>query len=179
MHKHFLVLSVLCLFFSANSPVTKAEPITVKTNHQKILPGAKKLGSGRLTYLGWSVYDASLYSQKKKFSFKAPFALTLKYHMAAKADDIAKLTIQEMRNLGLKDEVRLAAWYRQMLSIFPNVKKGTELTGVYNPEKGTQFFLQQKQIGSIKDKQFGKWFFKIWLSENTSFKELRLQLLGS
>ena len=167
MHKHFLASLVLCLSFSANSPVTKADPTTVKTNHQKILPGAKKLGSGRLTYLGWSVYDASLYSQKKKFSFKAPFALTLKYHMAAKADDIAKITIQEMRNLGLKDEVRLATWYRQMLSIFPNVKKGT------------QFFLQQKQIGSIKDKQFGKWFFKIWLSENTNFKELRLQLLGS
>ncbi len=179
MHKNLIALFVLLLFFSANSVGTKAEQATIKTNHQKILPGAKKLGSGRLTYLGWSVYDATLYSQKNRFSFKAPFALTLKYHMPAKGNDIAKITIQEMRNLGLKDEVRLATWYRQMLSIFPNVKKDTELTGVYNPEKGTQFFLQQKPIGTIKDKQFGKWFFKIWLSEKTSFKELRLQLLGS
>lgn len=54
MHKHFLVLSVLCLFFSANSPVTKAEPITVKTNHQKILPGAKKTGKWPLN-LSWLV----------------------------------------------------------------------------------------------------------------------------
>ncbi len=169
---------VLFLFLSAGSSLIQAEPNLKNNISQKILPGAQKLGSGRLTYLGWSVYDATLYSKNKKFSFKHPFALTLSYHMPAKGNDIAKITIQEMRNLGLKDELRLATWYRQMQAIFPNVQKGTELTGVYSPEKGTQFFLKQKPIGTIKDKQFGKWFFKIWLSEKTSFKSLRLQLLG-
>jgi len=178
MLKAFLSLLVLSLFLSTSSTFIQAEPKIKNKIHQKILPGAQKLGSGRLTYLGWSVYDATLYSKNKKFSFKDPFALTLSYHMAAKGNDIAKITIQEMRNLGLKDELRLATWYRQMQTIFPNVQKGTELTGVYSPENGTQFFLKQNSIGTIKDKQFGKWFFKIWLSEKTSFKSLRLQLLG-
>lgn len=144
-----------------------------------LLPGAQHHGSGRLTYLGWSVYDAALFSRARPFSFSKPFFLTLHYHMAAKGSQIAGLSLNGMRALGFRNEVRLAAWYGEMKRIFPNVKAGTRLTGLYLPGKGTRFYHGRRWIGTIHDPAFGRWFFRIWLGERSQLPELRQQLLGA
>lgn len=145
---------------------------------QALLPGAKPVGRGRFSYLGWSVYDAALFSRGGTFSFKKPFLLSLHYHMDAKGGSIARLSVRGMRDLGYQDEVRLAAWFRQMKQIFPDVREGTQLNGLYTPQAGTKFYQGRRLIGTIRDPRFGAWFFRIWLGKNSRLKVLRRQLLG-
>ena len=142
------------------------------------VPDAQLVGSGKLNVMIWDVYDATLYAPDGHWSPSQPFALRLEYRREIKGDDIANRSVEEIRKLGYTDEVKLAAWHSQMRSIFPDVEDGTKLIGVYTPKQSTVFYHGTQHIGSIVDPDFGKWFFDIWLSENTPEPELRAALLG-
>ena len=143
------------------------------------VPEAEKVGHGRLTYLFWDVYDATLYAPQGTWENSQPFALQLAYLREIEGKKIADRSVEEMRALGLTDEVKLATWHAQMRSIFPNVGEGTILTGVYTREGETVFYMDDKKIGSIKDDEFSRAFFNIWLDEKTSSPDLRRKLLGA
>ena len=147
------------------------------THAQNILPNAKMIGSGSLNYLIWEVYDAQLFADDV-VSFNQPFALTLIYKRELYGEQIAERSAQEIQKLGFNDTLKLADWEAQMRSLFPNVNDGTRLTGVYRPNQGTDFYLDDLHIGRIEDVAFGQWFFGIWLDKNTSEPELRRALLG-
>lgn len=142
------------------------------------VPKASVVGRGVLTYVFLDVYQVSLYAPQGRFDPQKPFALSLQYFLSIKGEDIADRSIKEMRKQGFKDKEKLATWNDQMKSIFPDVKKGTVLTGVYIPGEKTIFYNGDKIIGVIKDDVFGKQFFGIWLNEKTSEPELRRTLLG-
>ena len=65
-----------------------------------------------------------------------------------------------------------------MRKIFPDVGKGVRLTGVYTGTDETIFYKNNSEIGRIKDPDFSKAFFGIWLDEKTSAPDLRRSLLG-
>ena len=65
-----------------------------------------------------------------------------------------------------------------MRALFPDVHKGDTLTGVYTRKGTTIFYKNGKKLETINDPEFGRAFFGIWLSENTSEPDLRKQLLG-
>jgi hypothetical protein len=142
------------------------------------VPQAEKVGHGRLSVMFWDVYDASLYAPNGKWDKSAPFALQLFYLRDIPGKKIADRSIEEIRNQGFQDEVRLADWHAQMIRIFPDVDKNTSLTGIYTDTGGTIFLSGSKEIGRINDPVFGKYFFDIWLSEKTSAPDLRQKLLG-
>ena len=178
MHrKRFNCLYVLLIFLTITQ-LKVTEGFAFENVAIKLLPGAVKIGEGQYSYLGWSIYDATLYGHSRPVGYDKPFALTLYYHLSAKGSDIAKRSIEGIRQQGFRDEFRLATWYRQMRQIFPDVQKGTRITGVYLPRVGVRFFHGKKEIGSIQDRQFSVLFFNIWLSEKTSLKALRQKLLG-
>ena len=142
------------------------------------VPDAQKRGTARMSVLLWNVYDATLFTpQAAAFSFDAPFALKLDYLMELEGDDIAQRSVEEMRDLGVNDEVKLAAWYSQMRSLFPDVQKDDSLTGIYKPNEATIFYQGETMLGQIRDPEFGRWFFGIWLRENTSDATFRRKLL--
>ena len=141
------------------------------------LPNAKLLGHEGFYYLLWHVYDISLYVDGD-FSFEKPFFLTLNYKRKLYGEKIADRSAEEIRKLGFNDEVKLAAWHSQMRNVFPDVKEGSALSGVYKPNGPTVFYFDDAVVGVIKDPDFGKWFFGIWLSKNTSEQRLRKKLLG-
>ena len=72
----------------------------------------------------------------------------------------------------------MAVWREQMRNIFPDVEKGSRLSGLYQPDAATIFYQDNKVIGMITDAAFGRWFFGIWLDTRTSRPDLRRQLLG-
>ena len=143
-----------------------------KTDEQKLI------GQGKLYYFFLHIYDAKLYSENGQISFNSPFALELEYKRKLYGDKIADRSAEEIRKLGFKDEVKLAAWHSQMKEVFPDGDDGVKLTGYYEPKKPTIFYKDGKKVGNIKDPEFGKWFFGIWLDENTSEPKLREKLLG-
>lgn len=159
-----LILVIMFLSFSL-----KAENLISEKN---------LVGSANLSVLFLNIYDAKLYS-KSNFSFEKPFALSLTYNRNFKGKNIAKRSIKEMKKIGLKDEDKIQRWQEAMNEIFPNVKKGDEIIGYYKPDSLTKFTHNGNEIGIVEDKDFSKWFFGIWLDENTSQPEFRKKLLGN
>lgn len=145
---------------------------------QAYVPSAKPVGEGRLTVFFWDVYDATLYAPEGDLETDEPFALRLAYLREIPGKKIADRSIEEIRDQGMADEVKLATWHEQMRNIFPDVEEGVTLTGV--SDDGTaHFYFNGKKIGSIKDDEFTTAFFDIWLSKNTSAPSLRKKLLGA
>ncbi len=142
------------------------------------VPKAQKVGAGRLEFLFWSVYDATLYAPGGTFSPQRPFALRLDYLIPLSGADIADRSIEEMKKQGADDEDQLAAWREQMAAIFPDVDSGVALTGVRDVMGHTYFYRNNTAIGSIKDPNFTARFFGIWLDADSSEPKLRQQLLG-
>ena len=171
MHKRILTFVIIVTFpftaFASNDFITQ----NVKEAHA--------VGAARYQFLFMDIYDATLYAPKSGWSFSSAFALELKYLRNLSGKKIADRSAKEIRQQGFKNEIKLADWHAQMTSIFPDVKSGTILTGLYTPEGETVFYSNNKAIGTVKDPEFGKWFFGIWLSENTSEPEFRRALLGN
>jgi hypothetical protein len=142
------------------------------------VPQAQQVGSGRLTFLFWNVYDATLYAPKAQWNALAPYALSISYLREIKGDEIAKTSAEAIRDLGFSDEKIIDDWYGSMLRIFPDVDEGTTLIGVRNDKGETIFYNDDEIAGTITDPAFADWFFGIWLNEKTQKPELRRKLLG-
>lgn len=136
------------------------------------------VGQGRLTYMFWDVYDATLYAPQGTWQEDDSFALKLSYRIKIDGVKIADRSVQEMRKQGFSNELKLAAWHGQMRKIFPDVSRGTRLTGIVNDQGETVFYHDNKGVGRITDPEFARAFFGIWLHEHTTRPKLRRQLLG-
>lgn len=147
-------------------------PAEVRTG----LPGATLGASARITYFGFDIYDASLWVMPG-FSVddyqRHPFALTLTYRRTFTGESIAKRSVSEMRRQPGITEPQLAAWDSQMSALFPDVRNGDRLTGIHRPGEGAVFLLNGQAAGAIRDADFSRRFFGIWLSTQTSDTRLR------
>lgn len=138
----------------------------------------RPVGEARLEVLFWDIYDAKLIAPNGRYSPDKPFALSLTYLREFEGKNIASRSIDEMRDQGMDDEVKLAKWFEKMQQLFPNVDEGHTLTGVVDTNQHSHFYFNDNKVGTIEDPEFTKWFFDIWLSEQTSQPEMRQQLLG-
>ena len=166
----FLSILFMCISLWINAAL--ADPVT------NYISKAEKVGEARLSVLFWDVYDATLYAPDGIWSYDKPFALSIRYLRKIDGVDIANRSIEEMREQGLQDDVLLAQWYREIKAIFPDVKKGTVLTAIFLPGQRTDFFENERLIGTVKGNDFLRWFSGIWLSDKTSEPALRKKLLG-
>lgn len=66
-----------------------------------------------------------------------------------------------------------------MTSTFPDVKEGDRLTGVHRPGEAARFHFNGASVGELRDAEFARLFFGIWLSPRTSEPALRDALLGT
>jgi hypothetical protein len=144
----------------------------------RYVPQAQEVGSGRLTYIFWNVYDATLYAPGAQWSSKKPYALSISYLRNLSGDQIAKTSAEAIRDLGFSDEKKLNDWYSQMLIIFPDVDEKTTLIGIRKDNGQTIFYNNGKIAGVMSDPAFADWFFGIWLNEKTQKPYLRRKLLG-
>lgn len=146
---------------------------------ENYVPEAEKVGEGRMTYLFWDVYDAALYAPNGAWREDGPYALRISYLMDLDGGEIADRSALEIHEQGFADEARLATWHAQMRKIFPDVSEGVSLTGVNTGTGESVFYKNNVEIGRIKDEEFGRAFFGIWLDEKTSEPGLRRKLLGA
>jgi len=145
------------------------------------VPDAVLGGFSRLTYLGFKVYDASLWVAPgfKVDNFERhAFALELAYLRSFSGASIAERSVAEMRRQGPVPEARLAEWKQKMEALFPNVQRGDRITGVHKPGSGAVFLLNGRPLGTIADEAFSQRFFGIWLSAQTSDTRLRSALVA-
>ena len=147
---------------------------TVVTNE---LPSLKRLGEGRLRFLGIHVYDSALWAPGP-FGFDRLFALDIRYAMTIRGKDLSERSIKEMKGLGFTDADKLKRWEAAMDRVFPDIKPGDRLVGVHVPGKEARFYSNDRLLGAVADPEFARAFFGIWLDEKTSEPKLRLKLLG-
>lgn len=143
-----------------------------------LVPDAELVGTSRLRFFIWNVYDARLFAPKGEFRRDAPFALALSYLRSLDGEAIAERSIVEIREQGFDDEAVLARWYDSLREILPDVDSGTVLIGVADERGYTRFFENGRPLGTISDREFTRRFFDIWVGERCSRPDLRDELLG-
>jgi hypothetical protein len=182
-NRRFLIAcaAALCLAPStwAQSPaVSPAVPPEVAA----VLPGAVLQGSGRLRFIGLSVYDARLWRAAAPVAADwttAPLALELLYLRNLVGKQIAERSLKEMRRQRELSDDEAARWLTAMTQVFPDVKDGDRITGLMVPGLGARFAINGVVKGDIRDLEFARLFFGIWLSDKSSEPALRRALLGS
>ena len=144
------------------------------------LPGSRLVGQARLTVWGYKIYDASLWARPGFVAADysdTPLALRMTYLHAFKAKDIVALSLKEMRRNAAIDETQSARWTADLLRVIPDVRPGDSVLGVYQPGQGAAFWVDGRSHGEIRDAEFARLFFGIWLSPKTSEPGLREALI--
>jgi hypothetical protein len=144
----------------------------------RYMENPQPVGSGDLRFLVWNVYTATLFAPSGAWAPDAPFALHIVYHMDIAGQDIATRSVEEMRRQGLDDPEAARRFEARMAAVFPDVTKGTALTGIRDGDAGTLFYKDGVFIGAVGDREFTDRFFAIWLAPDTSEPRLRERLLG-
>jgi hypothetical protein len=145
------------------------------------LPQARLQGSGRLRFLAFNVYDARLWTPAAIGPDQwaaAPLALELQYLRKLDGQAIAERSLSEMKRQGTIATDTASRWLGEMRRLFPDVAAGDRLTGLYLPGEGARFYFNGQLKGEVRDPEFARWFFGIWLAPQTSEPAMRLQLLG-
>ncbi len=165
-----LTLSPLAYAFDALDTVKQA------------IPDARLAGAGSLTWFGFHVYDAHFYVSQAGFSSqkmtREPFALDLDYAHAFSGQKIAEKGREEMDDMGIATKQQAAEWEKQMARIYPDVKPGDHLIGLFVPGKGTTFYLNDKLLGAMPGDEFAHAFFAVWFDAQTPAPKLRTALLA-
>jgi hypothetical protein len=163
----------------ANSEATARS--TRPAELQDALPQGRLLGGGRLRVFGFQVYDARLWAgpgfRVDSFATQA-LALELSYLRAFEGQAIAERSITEMRRAAPFSDDLAERWSAALRNVLPDVKKGDRLMGVHTPGVGAAFWMNGKPLGEIRDAEFAKRFFGIWLAPGTSEPGLRNALLA-
>ena len=172
------------LFTALGSPVmaqTMPNADDVRPELNTLLPQHRLIGKGRLTVWGFQVYDArfwALPSFKPNSISTQPFVLELAYLRDFTSKDTAERSIKEMRRLASINEEQARIWMTAMQRVIPDIQKGDRIMGINQPGIGAQFFVNGKASGEIREAEFARLFFGIWLSPKTSEPKLRDVLLS-
>lgn len=154
-----------------------AAPAAPPAPVDSVLPGARLAGHGAYTYFGLKIYDAELWVGEKGYQAGAPFVLDLRYARKLDGRKIAEASADEMEKLGAGTPAQRKAWLARMTEIFPDVREGARISGVYLPASGTTFYLDGRVLASVPDPEFARAFFAIWFDPRTSAPKLRAGLL--
>ena len=164
------------------SPTLAMSPVNTPPEVARELPNARLLGSGRLTVMLFHVYDARLWVRdgfNAADAAQSSLALELEYARTLEGAQIAARSITEMKRIGEFGDDTAQRWLASMKQIFVDVKAGDRLTGLQQPGLGARFFLNGKPVGEVRDAEFTRLFFGIWLSPRSSQPALRDALLGT
>lgn len=165
----------------ASSTPTTSTPSALPAEVSAAVAGAQFSGSGKLTFLGWDVYESNLWVAPgfKSTSFENhAFALELHYLRNFSADAIARRSLEEMQRIEPLPEQKAEQWQNALREALPNVKNGDRLLGLYRPGVGVVFWSNGKRSGEVRDAEFARQFFAIWLSPKTSEPKLRRAMLA-
>lgn len=171
------LLAALVVSASATAHATGA----IEPDARAALQGKQALAQALLRIWGFEVYDATLYAQRgfdPSNYARERFGLELHYRRSFKGADIARRSIDEIRDIDKPSESQSAAWLQEMTRLFPDVQPGDRILGVHVPGSGARFYLNGRLLGEVSDVTFSERFFGIWLSPQTSQPRFRETLLA-
>jgi hypothetical protein len=165
----------LCLLMTCMAQASQAIPDAARV----YADSWSVLGQAQMRWFGFHLYTAELWSSRAQFDPASIYALKLTYARFIPGSRLSSVSVDEMRRIGVTDEALLARWKLHMDKLFPDVREGDTLTGVYLPGKGAVFYQGNTLVGEVNDPAFAAAFFGIWLDPRTREPALRLQLIGA
>ncbi|USX13546.1 chalcone isomerase family protein [Oxalobacteraceae bacterium OTU3CAMAD1] len=172
-------LAALCALMLAGGPSARAAEAPAHVERE--LGAARLAGQGVFTYFGLSIYTAELWVGPKGYrpaaKEAAPYVLDLRYARALDGRRIAEASAAQMEKIGAGSAAQRAAWLAKMQAIFPDVKEGSRLSGLFLPGEGVRFYRDGKPLATVADPAFAQAFFGIWLDSATTAPNLREALL--
>lgn len=145
---------------------------------QQTAPALAPVGSGVLRWWGLAVYDARLYADRAHYNSDGALALAITYRRAIGRDQLLATTRDELERLYRVPAARLDAWLARLKQLWPNVRPGDTLTAHTEAGGATRFYLDDRELGSVADPDFGPAFLGIWLDARSRNPALRTALLG-
>lgn len=146
---------------------------------------AKQVGGGLLTWFGFEIYEASLWTTDGNFAgydkLQQPTALSLWYRRGFSRDRLIEITQNGWTEFNLATPLQQERWSAQLAKIWVDTEKGSNMTALVTPGGETRFYNAQRFLGSVSDTAFGPAFLGIWLDERTHgtrLEYLRTALLG-
>ena len=141
------------------------------------LPGSEPVGTGEFTWLGMTVYQATLYAPDGVYEPQRPHALRIRYAFSFSRERLARTSVQEIERIygPQQDGQQLM---RRLSAVFRDVAKGDQIIGVHHPGEGAAFYSAEGLLGRLDDPLLAEAFFAIWLDPRTREPDLRERLLG-
>jgi hypothetical protein len=141
----------------------------------------RKVGGGELRWLGFPIYDASLWTSSGRFGGFGPgetVALSLWYQRSFSRDELLRITETAWKKLGQPDAGQRELWLAELRRKWTDVSPGHNITTVVIPNGPTRFYDQRGRFAQVDDPAFGPAFLSIWLHPRSVVSDLRLELLG-
>ncbi|UQA51651.1 chalcone isomerase family protein [Vibrio sp. ED002] len=145
------------------------------------------VGEAQLTWFVFDVYKSTLKAPDGQYLVSNdvsphPFALEINYQRDISKQQLLDVTDEQWQKLGFTQAYR-QAWISKFDTMFPNIKKGDELTYLTDGKTGRLIYRQAGSkpyqiVGYVKDERLNDAFLSIWLSPKTEFPKLRKQLIG-
>lgn len=147
---------------------------------------ARLVGGGLLTWFGFEIYEASLWSTDGNFAgvddLQQPTALSLWYRRGFSRDRLIEITQNGWTEFNLATSLQQERWSAQLAKIWVDTENGSNMTALVTPGGATRFYNAQRFLGSVSDAAFGPAFLGIWLdarTHGTRLEKLRTSLLGN
>lgn len=163
-------LLMMCLFLGmlTHSSLSRAQD----------MDSLRLVGQGGMTWMFMDIYHASLYSGDGTYQKSVyPQALTIKYKKNISKSQLIKATKGQWKKLSVDNAV-YQTWVKDLDRLWPDIKKGDQLTLFIEQSGNGYFYHNGTPLGSVDSPEFASAFLSIWLSENTSQPALRKKLIG-
>jgi len=141
----------------------------------------RKVGGGELRWLGFPIYDASLWTSSGRYTGFGPretVALSLWYRRSFSRDELLRITETAWKKLGQPDAGQRERWLAELRDEWTAVSPGHNVTTVVVPNGPTRFYDQRGRFAQVDDPSFGPAFLAIWLDPRSVVDDLRSELLG-
>jgi hypothetical protein len=179
--RHFVLATLAAASAVAPPAWAREAPPEVVTE----VPGARLIGTARLRWFGLQVYDARLWAGAEAPVGAAradytqyPLALEIEYARSLQGSRIAQQSIEEMRRGGSLADAKAQEWLAFLKQTLPDVKEQDRITGVQRPLELSRFHVNGRWVGELRDAEFMRLFFGIWLGPQSSQPAMRARLLG-
>lgn len=171
------LLALLGLWLAGTATSASTLPATVLDQGYPL----RKVGGGELRWLGFPIYDASLWTSSGRydgFGRRDTVALSLWYRRSFSRDELLRITETAWKRLGQPGVAQRERWLAELRSEWTDVAPGHNVTTVVVPDGPTRFYDQRGRFSEVEDPAFGPAFLAIWLDPRSVVGDLRRELLG-
>jgi Chalcone isomerase-like len=169
----YVIVAVTALIFLPLNTFASEKP----TELTPVIKAQTPYGSGKLSQFFFHIYDVHIWTDAPRWSYDAPFALSVTYGMSITKQDLVDSTLKEIFRQHEPAEPVMQVYGALLNKAYDDVKDGDRITAIYTSSGGIELYLNAKKMAESDDKVFAKHFFDIWLSSKTSEPDLRKSLL--